>query len=63
MPNKSTGHEFLQAALRHLLDHKLLTLEDRICYLGSHRKEQSTSFMELDEVRDLLPDYEATCQI
>lgn len=63
MPNKSTGHEFLQAALRHLLDHKLLTLEDRICYLGSHRKEQSTSFMELDEVRDLLPDYETTCQI
>ncbi len=54
MPNKSTGHEFLKAALQHLLDRRLLTLDDRICYLGSHRKEQSTSFMELDEVRDLI---------
>lgn len=56
MPNKSTGHEFLQAALNYLLGKRLLTLDDRICYLGSHRKEQSTSFMELDEVRDLVGD-------
>lgn len=54
MPNKSTGHAFLQAALNHLLDQHLLSLDDRVCYLGSHRKEQSTSFMELDQVRDLL---------
>lgn len=54
MPNKSTGHEFLQAALKFLLSQRLLNPEDRICYLGSQRKEQSTSFMELDEVQDLL---------
>lgn len=56
LPNKSTGHEFLQTALNYLLGKRLLTLDDRICYLGSHRKEQSTSFMELDEVRDLVGD-------
>ena len=63
LPNKSTGHEFLQSALRHLLDKRLVTMNDRICYLGSHRKEQSTSFMEIDEVRDILPDDEDMCLI
>ncbi|RRD79786.1 pyruvate kinase [Alloprevotella sp. OH1205_COT-284] len=54
MPEESTGHEFLQVALRYLLEKRIITHEDRIVFLGSHRKEQSTSFMELDEVSDLL---------
>ena len=53
MPMKSFGHEFLLAALRKLLNDRMLRPEDRICYLGSHRKEQRTSFMEMDIVRDL----------
>ena len=53
MPFKSFGHEFLLAALRKLLADGLLKPEDRICYLGSQRKEQSTSFMEMNIVRNL----------
>ncbi len=53
MPFKSFGHEFLLAALRKLLSDGLLKPEDRICYLGSQRKEQSTSFMEMNIVRNL----------
>lgn len=53
MPMKSFGHEFLLAALRKLLNDRVLSPEDRICYLGSHRKEQRTSFMEMDIVSDL----------
>ena len=53
MPIKSYGHEFLLAALRKLLNAGLLTPQDRICYLGSERKEQRTSFMELNTVSQL----------
>lgn len=53
MPMKSFGHEFLLAALRKLLNDGVLHPADRICYLGSHRKEQRTSFMEMDIVEDL----------
>ena len=53
MPMKSYGHEFLLAALHKLLNDRMLRPEDRICYLGSHRKEQRTSFMEMDIVRDI----------
>ena len=53
MPFKSFGHEFLLAALRKLLADGLLKPEDRICYLGSQRKEQRTSFMEMNIVRNL----------
>lgn len=63
MRDKRTGHEFLQAALRHLIDKRIISINDRICYLGSHRKEQSTSFMELDEVRDILPQDEDIAQV
>ena len=53
MPMKSYGHEFLLAALRKLLSDNMLKMEDRICYLGSQRKEQSTSFMEMNIVKNL----------
>ena len=53
MPFKSFGHEFLLAALRKLLADGLLHPEDRICYLGSQRKEQNTSFMEMNIVQNL----------
>ena len=53
MPMKSYGHEFLLAALRKLLSDNMLHPEDRICYLGSQRKEQSTSFMEMNIVKNL----------
>ena len=53
MPMKSYGHEFLLAALRKLLSDNMLHMEDRICYLGSQRKEQSTSFMEMNIVKNL----------
>jgi pyruvate kinase len=53
MPMKSYGHEFLLAALRKLLGDGVLQLDDRICYLGSQRKEQSTSFMEMNIVKNL----------
>ena len=53
MPIKSYGHEFLLAALRKLLSDNMLHPEDRICYLGSQRKEQRTSFMEMNIVRNL----------
>lgn len=53
MPMKSYGHEFLLAALHKLLNDRVLSPDDRICYLGSHRKEQRTSFMEMDIVRDI----------
>ena len=53
MPMKSYGHEFLLAALRKLLSDGVLHPEDRICYLGSQRKEQRTSFMEMNIVRNL----------
>lgn len=53
MPMKSYGHEFLLAALRKLLSDNMLKPEDRICYLGSQRKEQSTSFMEMNIVKNL----------
>ncbi|CDF21395.1 pyruvate kinase [Prevotella sp. CAG:617] len=53
MPIKSYGHEFLLAALRKLLGDGLLKPEDRICYLGSQRKEQRTSFMEMNTVKNL----------
>ena len=43
----------LLAALRKLLADGLLKPEDRICYLGSQRKEQRTSFMEMNIVRNL----------
>lgn len=53
MPIKSYGHEFLLAALRKLLSDGMLHMDDRICYLGSQRKEQSTSFMEMNIVKNL----------
>ncbi len=53
MPMKSYGHEFLLAALRKLLSDGMLHPEDRICYLGSQRKEQRTSFMEMNIVKNL----------
>ena len=53
MPMKSYGHEFLLAALRKLLTDNMLRPEDRICYLGSQRKEQRTSFMEMNIVENL----------
>lgn len=53
MPMKSYGHEFLLAALRKLLADNVLHPEDRICYLGSQRKEQRTSFMEMNIVKNL----------
>ena len=53
MPMKSFGHEFLLAALRKLLSDGVLKPEDRICYLGSQRKEQRTSFMEMNIVKNL----------
>lgn len=53
MPIKSYGHEFLLAALRKLLSDGMLRMDDRICYLGSQRKEQSTSFMEMNIVKNL----------
>ena len=53
MPMKSYGHEFLLAALRKLLSDNMLCPEDRICYLGSQRKEQRTSFMEMNIVKNL----------
>lgn len=53
MPIKSFGHEFLLAALRKLLSDRMLHPEDRICYLGSQRKEQRTSFMEMNIVKNL----------
>lgn len=53
MPIKSYGHEFLLAALRKLLSDRMLHPEDRICYLGSQRKEQRTSFMEMNIVKNL----------
>ena len=53
MPLKSYGHEFLLAALRKLLADNLLHMDDRICYLGSQRKEQRTSFMEMNIVNNL----------
>ena len=53
MPLKSYGHEFLLAALRKLLADNLLHMDDRICYLGSQRKEQRTSFMEMNIVKNL----------
>lgn len=53
-PIPSTGHAFLLAALRKLLDEGVLCLEDRIAYLGSQRKEQRTSFMEMNSVKNLL---------
>ena len=53
MPIKSYGHEFLLAALRKLLSEGVLHNEDRICYLGSQRKEQKTSFMEMNIVKNL----------
>ena len=40
MPLKSYGHEFLLAALRKLLADNLLHMDDRICYLGSQRKDE-----------------------
>lgn len=53
MPTKSYGHEFLLAALRKLQADGLIKPEDRICYLGSQRKEQRTSFMEMNIVSNL----------
>ena len=53
MPMKSYGHEFLLAALRKLLTDRMIQEQDRICYLGSQRKEQSTSFMEMNIVGNL----------
>ncbi len=54
MPMKSFGHEFLLEAVNRLRSRRLLTVDDRIVYLGSHRKEQSTTFMEITKVGDLL---------
>ena len=53
MPMKSYGHEFLLAALRRLIKDGVVGLDDRICYLGSQRKEHSTSFMEMNIVGEL----------
>lgn len=53
MPMKSYGHEFLLAALRKLLADGVVHSDDRICYLGSQRKEQRTSFMEMNIVSNL----------
>ena len=56
MPMKSYGHEFLLTALGKLLNDNMLKPEDRICYLGSQRKEQRTSFMEMNTVKSLFED-------
>lgn len=58
MPMKSYGHEFLLEAVNRLRSRRLLTVEDRIVYLGSHRKEQTTTFMEISKVGDLLKEEE-----
>lgn len=54
LPTQSFGHEFLLTALRELVKEGVLHGEDRICYLGSQRKEQRTSFMEMNIVKNLL---------
>ena len=53
-PIPCTGHQFLLKALRKLLTEGVLNPDDRIAYLGSQRKEQRTSFMEMNTVRNLL---------
>lgn len=58
LPMNTFGHAFLLVALKKLIAEGLLHYEDRICYLGSHRKEQSTSFMEMNIVRNLLDEEE-----
>lgn len=54
MPIKSFGHEFLIEAVNSLRSRRMLSVEDRVVYLGSHRKEQVTTFMEICKVADLL---------
>lgn len=54
MPTAVYGHEFLLETLRKLLSEGVLKPEDRIAYLGSQRKEQRTSFMEMNIVKRLL---------
>ena len=54
LPTQEFGHEFLLTALRELLKEGVLHGEDRICYLGSQRKEQRTSYMEMNIVKNLL---------
>lgn len=54
MPTKSFGHAFLLAALKRLMKDEIVVPTDRICYLGSQRKEQSTSFMEMNLVENIL---------
>lgn len=54
MPMKSFGHEFLIEAVNSLRSRRMLSVEDRVVYLGSHRKEQATAFMEIAKVGDLL---------
>ena len=54
LPTKEFGHEFLLTALRELMKEGVLHGEDRICYLGSQRKEQRTSYMEMNIVKNLL---------
>lgn len=54
LPSQAFGHEFLLTALRRLLEEGVLHAEDRICYLGSQRKEQRTSYMEMNIVKNLL---------
>ena len=42
------SHIVARKAVEKLLADGLLKPEDRICYLGSQRKEQRTSFMEMN---------------
>lgn len=58
-PIPSSGHQFLLAALRKLLAEGVLSLDDRIAYLGSQMKEQRTSFMEMNTVRNFFEVEEA----
>ena len=54
MPEKANGQAYYFAALRKLLDDNVLTENDYVAYLSSGKKGTRTSFLEINQVGDVL---------
>ena len=56
MPEKANGQEYYFTALRKLLDDGVLSKNEMVAYLSGGKKGTHTSFLEINQVGDVLDD-------
>ena len=61
MPEKANGQEYYFTALRRLIGDGVLSEKDMVAYLSSGKKGTKTSFLEINQVGDVLQYADGRC--